>query len=157
MKRKSAPAKDVQVKESKKAKIDSGKKGKESKSVKKPAKKVESESEEESESEDGGAALESESADGSDSDTEMKEVEGIHPDRVKAVAANSMLFLTFDYVFLLTCCRSIIKRGTCETEAAGKRKKSRKTFSRSIGTHQEDLGTSTSKVACPQGGEKAIG
>lgn len=94
-KRKSAPAKDVNVKESKKAKIELGKKGKESKIKAKPVKKVESESEEESESEDGGAALEAESADGSDSDTEMKEVEGIHPDRIKAVAANSKGFLDY--------------------------------------------------------------
>ncbi|APA14761.1 hypothetical protein SS1G_06776 [Sclerotinia sclerotiorum 1980 UF-70] len=89
MKRKSAPAKDVHVKENKKAKIDSGKKKMDSKPKAKPVKKVESESEEDSDSDDGGAALDSASADGSDSDTEMKEVEGIHPDRIKAVAANS--------------------------------------------------------------------
>lgn len=120
MKRKSAPAKDVHVKENKKAKIDSGKKGKESKIKAKPVKKVESESEEDSESDDGGAALDSASADGSDSDTEMKEVEGVHPDRVKAVAANSKLFLHNFGDFLLTHYRSIIERGTCETKAVGK-------------------------------------
>ncbi|ESZ97033.1 putative Pumilio like proteiny domain family member 6 [Sclerotinia borealis F-4128] len=91
MKRKSAPAKEVHVKENKKAKIDSGKMGKESKTKAKPVKKVESESENEEDfdSEDGGADLESASADGSDNDTDMKEIEGLHPDRVKAVAANN--------------------------------------------------------------------
>lgn len=94
MKRKSAPAKDVHVKENKKAKIDSGKKGKDSKSKAKPVKKVESESEEDSDSDDGGAALDSASADSEDGDTEMKDIEGLHPDRVKAVAASSELPLS---------------------------------------------------------------
>ncbi|PQE11185.1 pumilio domain-containing protein [Rutstroemia sp. NJR-2017a BVV2] len=101
MKRKSAPSKTAQVKESKKAKIDSGRKDKVAKPKAKPSKKVETESESSDSDEDGGVELDSPSGDEEMSDAvsenSPKEEDGIHPDRVKAVAANSKLYLFNDH------------------------------------------------------------
>jgi len=101
MKRKSAPGKTAPVKESKKAKIDSGRKDKVAKPKAKPAKKVETESESSDSDEDGGVGLDSPSGDEEMSDAVSedfpKEEDGIHPDRVKAVAANSRLYFFNDH------------------------------------------------------------
>jgi pumilio family protein 6 len=97
-KRKSAPVKDVHVKESKKLKIDSGvKSALKSKSKPEPVKVVEesSESDLEDSGSEGGAPLYSESIASSeededgDSEATPKIADGLHPDRAKAVVTNS--------------------------------------------------------------------
>ena len=100
-KRKSAPVKNGNVKESKKAKIEpvlkSAMKSKSSKAKSVPFKKVEESSDDDSDDldSDGGAPLDPES---SASDVEMEDggsdeapkvADGVHPDRAKAVVANS--------------------------------------------------------------------
>jgi pumilio family protein 6 len=96
-KRKSAPVKDVHIKESKKPKIDSGLNSAMKSKKSKPVKVVEESSDSGSEDSDseGGAPLFSESVVSSeeedDKDEESgseevpKEVDGLHPDRAKAV------------------------------------------------------------------------
>ena len=93
VKRKSAPVKSRDVKENKKPKIDS-------KSTKKskPTRKVEASSNESEDSDadaDGGAPLEPAGSEDSEDSEQLPNVgDGLHPERVKAVAANSMLYLT---------------------------------------------------------------
>lgn len=102
-KRKSAPVKDVHVKESKKPKIDSGLKSTMKSKKSKPVKIVEESSDSGSEDSDseGGAPLfnepiasseeENDKDDESDSEEVPKEADGLHPDRAKAVVVNSRL------------------------------------------------------------------
>jgi len=100
-KRKSAPVKDGNVKESKKAKIEpvlkSAMKSKSSKAKPVPVKKVEESSDDDSDDfdSDGGAPLDLEAG---ASDVEMDDcgseatptaADGIHPEKAKAVIANS--------------------------------------------------------------------
>jgi Rieske Fe-S protein len=102
IKRKSAPVKDVHVKESKKPKIDSGMRST-FKTKAKPAavKKVEELTDEDSEDSDsdGGVPLnfmsdESEEQEKGEKDSDSEEVpsDGLHPDRAKAVVTNSKIF-----------------------------------------------------------------
>lgn len=98
-KRKSAPVKEVYVKGSKKAKIESApkmnsKSKKPEKSAKvAPVKKQESSDSDEDDLDsdaDGGVPLGTSASDVEDDDDEMPNAaDGLHPDRVKAVAANS--------------------------------------------------------------------
>jgi pumilio homology domain family member 6 len=100
-KRKSAPVKDVHIKDSKKLKIDSSLKSAMKSKSKAPINIVEESSEfgsEDSDS-DGGAPLHSKSAvsledeeeedEDSDSEATPKVADGLHPDRAKAVVTNS--------------------------------------------------------------------
>jgi pumilio family protein 6 len=108
-KRKSAPAKDSNVKENKKPKFDSGKKSAlktKTKSKALPAKKAEELTNEDSEDSDsdGGVPLsDSEDVDMDDAEPQKQDEEesgsedvpmqndGIHPDRAKAVVTNSKI------------------------------------------------------------------
>lgn len=100
-KRKSAPVKNGNVKESKKAKIEpvlkSAMTGKSSKAKSMRVKKVDESSDDDSDDldSDGGAPLDPESSasdvemEDGDSDEAPKIADGVHPDRAKAVVANS--------------------------------------------------------------------
>lgn len=99
-KRKSAPVKNVHVKESKKPKIDPAVKSAMKKEKKAPVKKIEELSDEDSDDSDsdGGAPLDYKSKKHSeegdeDLDSESEDIpaaeDGLHPERAKAVATNS--------------------------------------------------------------------
>lgn len=110
-KRKSAPVKNVHVKESKKPKIDGAVKSAMKKGKSAPVKQVEVSSDEDSEDSDsdGGVPLDYRSKKGSekeeDEEAESEEedipkaADGLHPDRAKAVVTNSE--------YLALCCQLI--------------------------------------------------
>jgi pumilio family protein 6 len=94
-KRKSAPVKNVYVKENKKAKIDSAGKmaSKSKKPAKVPAKEVSSDSDEDDldSDADGGVPLGDDTSDPESSEEIPSTGDGLHPERAKAVVANSKL------------------------------------------------------------------
>jgi pumilio family protein 6 len=104
IKRKSNPVKDVHVKESKKAKIDSGLKSalKSSKRKPLPAKKIEELSNSDSEDfgSDDGAPLYSEPEEDGGSEAVPKVADGLHPDRAKAVTNSKSMCFALEWSYL---------------------------------------------------------
>jgi hypothetical protein len=177
-KRKAEEVKEVRTKDSKKVKVDKAQKPlkskapKESKATKEKSKpsvtksarapfQQDSNSEDEDDSdvsEDGGVPLGADVDMEDEEEDKENELEGVHPDRVKAVAPgagpNGSFQNTSIVSYLLTLPRYIFQGSPRKAKAACRRAESRQTTCRPIGAVQEAMGAIKEKVTRSLRGEE---